>query len=377
MKLTAQLHLMPNEGQANQILATMRAVNEAATYAAQVGFDAKVYGQVSIHHLCYKEIRERFGLPSNIAIRAIAKAVECFSRDKTICPVFTALGAVPCSDRTYRLTNVQTVSLATTAGRIKLPYIVGDYFKAMLSRKMGEADLVYRDAKFFLYITVDFDEEPPIPVKDFVGVDLGIVNILATDDAPPVPGGKIDTVRKRSARAKKTYQRRGTRSARARLRKLSRKQSRFQKDVNHCLSKKLVAKALSEGKGIGLEDLTHIHRETTVGHKYRSRHSNWSFAQLRAFIEYKAKAVGIPVVPVNPRGTSRTCAKCGYCDKANRKSQDKFLCIKCGHTDHADTNGAKNIRVAALAAYVTSRDLVAAPPQKRPSYKPSPEGDGG
>jgi predicted transposase len=180
MKLTVQIKLMPTPGQATSLRDTMRAMNEAATYAAAVGFERKVYGQVSIHHLCYRELREKFGLGAQHAVRAISKAVDAFARDKTICPVFRPDGAVPLDDRLYRLIGLQDVSINTTAGRIKLPFVVGDYFTGMLSRKMGQADLVLRNGQFYLYVTVDFEEEPPVHPKDWIGVDLGIKNI-ATD----------------------------------------------------------------------------------------------------------------------------------------------------------------------------------------------------
>ena len=82
MKLTLQLQLLPTAEQRAELLETMERFNEAASFAAKVGFEHKVYGQVSIHRLCYREIRQRFGLSAQMAVRAIAKAVECFQRDK-------------------------------------------------------------------------------------------------------------------------------------------------------------------------------------------------------------------------------------------------------------------------------------------------------
>ena len=78
--------------------------------------------------------------------------------------------------------------------------------------------------------------------------------------------------------------------------------------------------------------------------------SKWSFAEFRGFIEYKAKLVGVPVVNVNSRNTSRTCPECGHLDKGNRPFRGIFLCRECGHFDHADVVGAKNIISAAQVA---------------------------
>jgi predicted transposase len=62
MKLTLQLQLLPDARQAPLLRDTMTAFNAEASYAAKVGFEAKVYGQPSIHKRCYYELRQRFGL---------------------------------------------------------------------------------------------------------------------------------------------------------------------------------------------------------------------------------------------------------------------------------------------------------------------------
>jgi transposase len=53
-----------------------------------------------------------------------------------------------------------------------------------------------------------------------------------------------------------------------------------------------------------------------------------------------AELNGVPLALVDPKDTSRTCPKCGYVDKRNRKSQSEFLCIQCGFRSHADTVAA-------------------------------------
>ena len=126
------------------------------------------------------------------------------------------------------------------------------------------------------------------------------------------------------------------------------REARFRKDVNHRISKLLVARAEGTCRGLALENLKGIRERTTVGHKQRARQSGWSFGQLRAFVEYKAQRAGVPVVLVDPRNTSRACPACGHCEKANRKSQSEFLCKHCGYSSHADFNAALNIRAGAL-----------------------------
>ena len=97
-------------------------------------------------------------------------------------------------------------------------------------------------------------------------------------------------------------------------------------------AKTIVATAKGTGRGIAVEDLGGIRdRLPAWGRDARNRLSGWSFAQLVAFLSYKARLAGVPVVTVDPRNTSRTVRACGHCEKANRKSQERFLCVSCGH----------------------------------------------
>lgn len=229
MKLTLQLKLLPDAEQATALLDTMGRFNEAASFAARAGFDAKVFSQPSIHKLAYREIRDRFGLSAQMAVRAIGKAVEAFHRDKTICPVFRPDGAMTYDERILAFKDCHRVSiLAVGVGRILIPYVFGEYQAANLHRIRGQADLVARDGMFFLYCTIEFEEPPPIEAKTFLGIDLGIVNIATDSEGEAFSGETIDRNRKRCATARKQYQRKGTKNAKKRLKKLAGRQRRFQ-----------------------------------------------------------------------------------------------------------------------------------------------------
>lgn len=351
MKLTIQLQLLPAPEQASLLLDTMRRVNEAATFAAEIAFAAGVFSQPSVHKLAYAEIRARFNLSAQLTVRAIGKAVEAFAslkaKGEKSCPTFRPDGAITYDQRNLSFKGLDTVSLSTLQGRQRVGIIYGEYQAQRFDRIKGQCDLVYRksDGKFYLYCTVDFQEEPLVEVKDFLGIDLGIVNLATDSTGEKYTGEKIDAHRKRHNKARKTYQRRNTRSARKRLRKLAGRQRRFQRDINHVISKKIVAKALARRQGIAMEDLTgiRVRCEQTVSKRQRQRFSNWAFFQLRCFVTYKAMMRGVVFVVVDPRNTSRTCFVCGYCDKGNRKTQDQFSCLACGYKVHADENAARNI----------------------------------
>ena len=345
MKLTIQLQLLPSPEQAALLLATMQRFNEAASFAAQRAFDAGVFSPPSVHRLAYHAIRERFGLSAQLAVRAIGKAVECFQRDKTVCPVLRPDGAITYDQRNLSFKGLSRVSLATLIGREVIALVYGAYQAERFDRIKGQCDLVRRDGKFYLLATVDLPEPPPVEIHDFLGVDLGIVNLATDSTGEAFSGAKVDRNRKRRATARKQYQRKGTKNAKRRLKRMSGRQARFQRHTNHEISKRLVQKAKAQSAGIVLEDLKHIRSriEGTVSRRFRCRFGNWSFHHLRQCIEYKARLAGVPVVTADPRNTSRTCSQCGHCEKANRKTQAEFRCLHCGFSCNADLNAARNL----------------------------------
>ena len=105
------------------------------------------------------------------------------------------------------------------------------------------------------------------------------------------------------------------------LRRIARKEAGFRRDVNHGISKTLVAVAKGTDRWIALEDLKDIRRRTRFRKPQRARMTGWAFAQLRSFVEYKAQLAGVPVVLVDSRHTSQGCNRCGHVERANRQSQ--------------------------------------------------------
>jgi IS605 OrfB family transposase len=358
MKLTLQLKLLPTPKQHTALLATMRAFNAAASYAAQIGFSDRVFSQQSIHKRCYRELRERFGLSAQMAVRAIGKAVECFKRDRKTCPVFKDTGAMVYDERLLGWKGPAHVSLLTLQGREIVAMVYGAYQAGHMPRLKGQVDLIYREGTFYLLATIDLPEDPPIETTRFLGVDLGIVNLATDSKGNTYTGEVVDIVRQRAVKHRGTFQRTGTKSAKRRLKKLAGKQSRFQRWVNHGIAKRLVQFAKDTQVALVLEDLTHIRSRMTVRTRERARQHNWGFRQLRSCIEYKATLTGVTVLFVDPRGSSKTCSRCGYVSKKNRRSQAVFSCIRCGYETHADFNAATNL---AVRGEVTRPGLCASP----------------
>jgi IS605 OrfB family transposase len=217
----------------------------------------------------------------------------------------------------------------------------------MLATYQGEADLVLRDGEFYLCQTCEINDQKTTRVDELLGVDLGLVNLATTSDGQNFTGAEVEDARLWYEQRRQVLQKVGTQSSRRRLRRMSQRQRRFQKHTNHTISKQIVETAKGTGRGVALENLKGIRTRTRLHRQQRSRQSNWSFGQLRAFIAYKAKLLGVPVIYVDPRDTSKTCSVCSHCDKANRPTRDEFNCLRCGHAAPADVNAAVNIAARA------------------------------
>jgi putative transposase len=357
MKLTLQTQLLPERDHAVRLKETVEQFNEAANWLARLAFERKVSNKLVLQRLAYRELRDRFSLPADMTVRCIAQVCEAYKRDKTVRPRFRPHAAVPYSmGKNIGFKGPDRVSISTLNGRVIVPFVMGAYQAEKFGFAKGQSDLVLRtDGKWFLLVTVDVPEDAPVPTTDFLGVDLGVENIAGDSDGEIYSGKDVEAKRFAYARRRKAIgnKTRGAgRQQRRRCHKAikrgERKEARHRRDVNHVISKRIVAKAQGTERGIALEDLKGIRDRTRFRKPQRFRLGGWAFFQLRAFLEYKAALAGIPCVTVDPRDTSRTCAECGHCEKGNRKSQAEFSCRSCGHAAHADLNAARNIRARAL-----------------------------
>lgn len=133
------------------------------------------------------------------------------------------------------------------------------------------------------------------------------------------------------------------------MKKRSKKETRFIRDTNHVISKKIVEQAKRTNRGIAHENLKGIRDRARLNKPNRTELNSWAFAQLFELVAYKAKLAGVPVRIVNPAYSSQLCPECGSVGRANRPTRDTFRCASCPMTGPADLIAARNIRTFALA----------------------------
>lgn len=346
MKLTAKVKLKLNDEQREQLRLTMERANAACNWISQEAFNSQTFRQFSLHKRVYKPAREQFDLSAQMVVRCIAKVADGYKISIKKQRGFKKHGAIAYDSRilSWQMKKRQ-VSIWSLDGRLKIPFVCGARDWELLQTQRGETDLCFVKGDFYLFTTCDVDTPDPMDVAEYIGVDLGQVNIATDSDGNQYSGSQVLSLRNRRFRQRKRLQSKGTKSAKRVLRRLSGRERRMMTQENHRISKQIVELAKRTCRGIRLEDLSGIRDRVRVRKQQRRQLHGWAFYQLRQFVEYKAKLAGVPVELIDPAYTSRTCSECGFCAKHNRTSQSNFSCRNCGYTANADYNASRNIAV--------------------------------
>ncbi|MGY2709603.1 RNA-guided endonuclease InsQ/TnpB family protein [Thermostichus sp. MS-CIW-28] len=364
--LTVSCKLKVSQSQAAKLDATLEAFGQALNWVNQ-NTPEKVANAVKLQSLCYREIRARFGLSSNLAqqvCRRLAGARKVAQQKNR--PVKAFKGGFATYDaRIFSFREKDwTVSLTTVEGRERFELAIGRYQRERLAGSNPKsATLVKRkDGSYSIQICVEAEPSPPQRTGRVLGVDLGRTDIAHTSEGDNWNGQQLNRVRDHYSRLRAALQRKaskGTRSSRRRcrqlLQRLSGKERRFQAWVNHRISKAIVSRAKATNSAIALEDLTGIRKRVNQQPRSKTERrsaNSWAFYQLRQFLEYKARVAGVSLILVPPAYTSQTCYKCLHIHPEQGKSYRSGKSFKCGHCGwegDADLNGANVIALLGAA----------------------------
>jgi IS605 OrfB family transposase len=353
-------------GNPTPLVATAKAFNEACQKVLDYGYETRTHNKSKLNKATYHQIRSISALPSALVQTARDEASEMLKRVKLKVKPEKKQLSIRYDGRTFKFyADSGYVSLTTVMGRLTYPFKKYAY----MDKYRGEytnAQLAIRHGVAFLNVQVKLPDTPILAKREpeVLGVDRGILNIATCSDNTFFNSKKIRNVKGRFQYLKSKLQHLGTRSAKRKLKRLSGRERRFVRNVNHIVSKQILNKPFNV---IALEKLE-IEKTKKNGRRFNRKLGNWSYGQLSTFIKYKAESMNKIVVEVNPRHTSQMCNICGYIDKSNREGLN-FKCRKCGYELNADLNAARNIAVLGMSEY--GRLIVNEPNvASQDSYKP-------
>lgn len=343
MKEIKTVNLKVNELNIESTLELMKQGNSVFNEYAKWAYENGTYSKNKAHKALFFDLQPKYPLIKTGLQQAIRdNALECCKRNKL-------KGKIPeKKSNSVRLNTLcytlrgQQLTLITANKRHKEILHIPNYYKKIYENwKPKRATLSYNKKKKQFWIHISFENLKPKEEQKqnrILGIDRGVYNIATTSEGK-LFGGK-DVIKKKNdySYLRRKLQKKGTKSAKKLLKKISGKEKRFVLNANHVISKQIIN---SEYDTFVLEKLKSMHDKKRHKNWNRKVHG-WSYFQLEQFLTYKANALGKHIKHVHPAYTSQTCSNCGRVDKTQR-NKNTYKCV-CGHKQHADINAAINIK---------------------------------
>ncbi len=362
MKRTVALKLILTKDDETAFSETQSVFSAACNQLVPFSVENRCWNSVDLHHLCYYSLRERLPLLGSQMVCNAIKKVCCSYKALKIKKtqdvptiLFRENGSVHYDKRTYSLKG-NTLSLFAIGGRVRCSFRTGPHQARYLKEgKAREGELIRRGKRWFFNLVLEIPDVQPNMVGTILAVDVGENNLATTSNGTIFGGGILRHKRDKFLARRGKLQSNGSRSAKRCLKRISGKEHRHVKMINHITSKAIVEEAVLCGANkLVLENLTNIRRRIAGNKRIRSRLHRWSWYELQQFVEYKAQARGIGIVYVNPAYTSQSCSICG---SLGTRRKHRFACSTCGSYQHSDRNASINLlklgeSVVAPMAYV-------------------------
>ncbi|MEI8301446.1 MAG: RNA-guided endonuclease TnpB family protein [Chlamydiota bacterium] len=198
--------------------------------------------------------------------------------------------------------------------------------------------------RWFVSLQIDTTISPKSPLKEAVGVDLGINSLVHTSDGVSILSPKplrkgLKALRRASRRlAKKENGSKARGKQKLKVQKIHFRISNIRKDTLHKTSSYLI----SQYKGIAIENLNVC--GMLKNHKLSRAISDLGFYELRRQLEYKSRMYGNNLVVAGRFfPSSKKCSSCGSSKKDLSLKERVFSC-DCGISLDRDLNASLNLR---------------------------------
>lgn len=254
----------------SEIDRTLQKFADACNQIYEVAKRDNCWNTTKLHHKTYKVVREATGLKANHVCQAIRRVISHAKAVKQVHkfrPTSLSLDV-----RTFQyLEELQTVGITLMCGRVKFKLSIGNYQLALLKGQCPTSANLNKTkhGDYYINICVDLPTSPTGKTPKVIGVDLGRRDIVTTSTGKSWSGKQIQNTRDRYSKVttrcggslrttchvRANVQSKRTRSSRRLLRRLSGREQRFQKWLNHNISRQLVSEAKQSGSALAFKDL--------------------------------------------------------------------------------------------------------------------------
>jgi len=357
LTLTVRMKVSPEPESEQTVLDLLRRYRDALNYSIRVIIANKALSLGKAHKLLYKELRERYGLSSTIAVGcyrdAIAIAKSWLRNSKR--------GKVP-TVKSLRMWLKSEDGYRVKGDRVEL---IGGYRLRVIGwdRRYDnypnrEARLVFRDGEFTLYLYKQMPRPARYAPKGVLAVDVNerqvVIGNSSVEQRVETPVERALRYRRLAERLQEKYSspkysawlRRD--SIRRRIRHFHRKAKNIIEDWARRTSHTIISLAKQGQLAVAREDLTGLIeslRRLPKGH--RTALITLGYRRLAFWIDWQAEKNGVPLFVVDPAGTSTTCPRCGA--ELVEVGYRRLRCPNCGLEADRDTIAILNIERRALS----------------------------
>jgi putative transposase len=240
---TVKIKLNPTQSDKLILQETLDVCNKALNWISNQAWEKHCFNRVVLHHLTYYESRDRFKLNSQITVNLRDKVCASYKADKSKKHKFLARILPLNFPRTAKLVSENVISFNTLKGRLRVFMALGDFQNQYLrdkSWKIRDSEIVYSNHKYFLHLVLQRQEPEQAKADKPVGVDLGINRIATPSNKAKLRIKNLKSVRNHYLQVRASCQSKGTRGSKRLLRRLSGKERRLCKEINHIISKDLI-----------------------------------------------------------------------------------------------------------------------------------------
>jgi IS605 OrfB family transposase len=364
LNATILMNVTPEPQSKQALLDFMQRYREALNYSVGAIIAHKALTTDKAYKLLYRELIDKYGLPGLCA-------VSCYSQAISI-----AKGWLKNPHRGKKPPTVKRLSMYLRPqcynikdGKVEL---IGGYKlradswdKRYDGYPNGQARLVYKEKedKFTLHVIKHIPRLPKYKPKGVLAVDINereiVIGNSSGEKRVATPINKALYYVALADKLKRKYSPSEDTSpeynAWARRNGIYKRVSYFYKKASYIiedwarkLSYDIVMNAERNQLAVAREDLTGLYESVQELPKSHRKALSWlGYYKLEHWLDWQAEKYGVPVVIVDPAGTSTTCPRCGA--RLVEAGYRRLRCPACGFEGDRDSIAVLNIEKRALS----------------------------
>lgn len=352
---TYNIELQMSENTRNHWMDLLNQTKDAFNFCAQLVTEKNTPLNIkAFHNECYNAIREKYKMiPAQGVIKTYKEVLSALrsiksNKHKNAKTPQRKQLALHLDKRMYSKLSIDGILLSTSekGHREFCTFVLYDQVRELFNTCTFSDPLIFaRNEKLFLSVPFEV-ATPPVVGNSSLGVDLGMKRLFVTSEGKAFIDKKYLTKRRKLRFLKSKLKKKGTKSAKRHLKKLSHKERNISKDMQLRAAKALVES--TDASYIVLEDLKKLKQRTskTKEGNNRKKHNNAisqvPFASFKEVLTHKAALVGKQVITVSPIWTSQTDSRTNKRDGIRKGC--RYYCSD-GVVFDADWNAAVNIAI--------------------------------